>query len=163
MARANPTEKHFEIMPQFEILLFLSATAKTPRGIVHARESHGAKPMLFLDQLAERKIAEALAAGEFDNLAGQGMPLQLDDDSFVPEELRSGYRLLKNAGYLPPELNLRREIADIETLLTHARCVEERHALHGRRRYLMLKLSAVRPDSTLVTEARYRNKFCAKR
>jgi hypothetical protein len=34
---------------------------------------------------------------------GSGEPLTLDDDSHVPAELRAGYRLLKNAGCLPPE------------------------------------------------------------
>ena len=60
--------------------------------------------MWLLDQWAERHIAEAQAKGEFDNLAGSGEPLILDDDSHVPPELRAGYRLLKNAGCLPPEL-----------------------------------------------------------
>ncbi len=53
--------------------------------------------MWLLDQWAERHIAEAQAKGEFDNLAGSGEPLILDDDSHVPPELRAGYRLLKNA------------------------------------------------------------------
>ena len=65
--------------------------------------------MWLLDQWAERHIAEAQAKGEFDNLAGSGEPLILDDDSHVPPELRAGYRLLKNAGCLPPELEQRRE------------------------------------------------------
>ena len=65
--------------------------------------------MWLLDQWAERHIAEAQAKGEFDNLVGSGEPLILDDDSHVPPELRAGYRLLKNAGCLPPELEHRRE------------------------------------------------------
>ena len=59
--------------------------------------------MGLLQQLAEARIREAIEAGELDNLAGRGRPLQLDDDRLVPEGLRAGYRLLKNAGYLPPE------------------------------------------------------------
>lgn len=46
--------------------------------------------MWLLDQWAERHIAEAQAKGEFDNLAGGGEPLILDDDSHVPPELRAG-------------------------------------------------------------------------
>ena len=56
--------------------------------------------MWLLDQWAERHIAEAQAKGEFDNLVGSGEPLILDDDSHVPPELRAGYRLLKNAGWI---------------------------------------------------------------
>lgn len=61
--------------------------------------------MWLLDQWAERHIIEAQRKGEFDNLPGRGEPLILDDDSHVPAELRAGYRLLKNAGCLPPELS----------------------------------------------------------
>ena len=65
--------------------------------------------MWLLDQWAERHITEAQSKGEFDNLPGSGEPLILDDDSHVPPELRAGYRLLKNAGCLPPELEQRRD------------------------------------------------------
>ena len=54
--------------------------------------------------MAERKIAEAVANGELDNLPGAGKPLELDDDALVPEELRMAYRVLKNAGYAPAEV-----------------------------------------------------------
>ena len=60
--------------------------------------------MWLLDQWAERHILDAQRNGEFSDLPGTGQPLALDDDTFVPAELRSGYRLLKNAGCLPPEL-----------------------------------------------------------
>lgn len=66
--------------------------------------------MWLLDQWAERHIIEAQRKGEFDNLPGRGEPLILDDDSHVPAELRAGYRLLKNAGCLPPELEQRRTL-----------------------------------------------------
>jgi hypothetical protein len=55
--------------------------------------------MFLIDKLAEQKIAEAVERGELNNLPGSGKPLHLDDDTLVPEELRAGYRLLKNAGY----------------------------------------------------------------
>ncbi len=49
--------------------------------------------------LAERRIAEAIERGEFDDLPGVGRPLDLDDvDPLLPEELRMAYRILKNAG-----------------------------------------------------------------
>lgn len=41
----------------------------------------------------------------------------MDDLSLVPEELRMCYKVLKNAGLLPPELELRKEIATLELLL----------------------------------------------
>ncbi|MCZ8868273.1 DUF1992 domain-containing protein [Escherichia albertii] len=73
--------------------------------------------MWLLDQWAERHISEAQAKGEFDNLPGNGEPLMLDDDSHVPPELRAGYRLLKNADCLPPELEQRKEAIQLLDIL----------------------------------------------
>lgn len=50
--------------------------------------------------IAERKIEEALAEGAFDNLPGLGKPLQLDDLSHMPPDMRMAYTILKNSGYL---------------------------------------------------------------
>ena len=60
--------------------------------------------MLALELLAERKIAEAVSRGEFDDLPGAGRPLDLEDDALIPEELRMAYRILKNAGFTPKEV-----------------------------------------------------------
>ncbi|TQI77617.1 uncharacterized protein DUF1992 [Serratia fonticola] len=73
--------------------------------------------MWLLDAWAERHILDAQKNGELDNLPGQGQPLVLDDDSAVPAELRAGFRLLKNAGYLPPELEDRKEAVTVAQLL----------------------------------------------
>ena len=73
--------------------------------------------MWLIDQLAEQHILQAMDRGEFDELPGTGRPLQFDEDPLIPEPLRAGYRLLKNAGYLPPELQTLREIRNVEALL----------------------------------------------
>lgn len=73
--------------------------------------------MWLLDQWAERHIIDAQRKGEFEDLRGAGEPLVLDDDSHVPVELRTGYRLLKNAGCLPPELEQRKEAIQLLDLL----------------------------------------------
>jgi hypothetical protein len=70
----------------------------------------------MLDLIAERKIAEALARGELENLPGEGRPLELDDDALVPQDLRLAYRILKNAGFVPPEVQTLNEIAELERL-----------------------------------------------
>lgn len=62
------------------------------------------------ESLIEQRIREAEAAGQFRNLPGAGKPLRLDDDDQVPEELRVGHRLLKNAGYAPPWIELQQRI-----------------------------------------------------
>jgi hypothetical protein len=70
--------------------------------------------------IAERKIAEALARGELANLPGEGRPLALDDDALVPADLRAAYRILKNAGFVPPEVEAFAEIAQLEALISNA-------------------------------------------
>jgi hypothetical protein len=71
----------------------------------------------MFDLLAERKIAEALSRGELDNLPGAGRPLDLDDDALIPEDLRLAYRILKNAGFVPAEVQALNEIAELERLV----------------------------------------------
>ncbi|MEB6381640.1 DUF1992 domain-containing protein [Leclercia adecarboxylata] len=97
--------------------------------------------MWLLDQWAERHILDAQRKGEFDNLPGNGQPLILEDDSHVPEELRAGYRMLKNAGCLPPQLEQRKEAVALSKLLTTIREDSAEHADFTRRLALLeLKL-----------------------
>jgi hypothetical protein len=58
----------------------------------------------MLDFLVEKKLEEAVSRGELANLPGEGRPLELEDDALVPEDLRAAYRILKNAGFVPPEV-----------------------------------------------------------
>ena len=70
--------------------------------------------MNFLDHIVENRINEAIERGELSDLPGQGAPLTLDDDSLIPQELRMAYRILRNAGFVPPEVATLREIGDLE-------------------------------------------------
>jgi hypothetical protein len=97
--------------------------------------------MWLLDQWAERHILDAQQKGEFKHLAGTGKPLVLDDDSHVPPELRAGFRLLKNAGCLPPELEYRKEAIALTDLLNGIHEDHpDYHALSRRLTLLELKL-----------------------
>ncbi|MCF8085872.1 MAG: DUF1992 domain-containing protein [Desulfohalobiaceae bacterium] len=75
------------------------------------------KELIALQQIAENKIRDAQRSGELDNLPGEGEPLCLDDDSHIPAELRLAYRILKNADYVSPEVQQRKEITDIKEML----------------------------------------------
>lgn len=105
--------------------------------------------MSLLDALAEQQIRDAQIRGEFENLPGSGEPLTLEDDALIPEELRAAYRLLKNAGYLPPELEYCRELRDIETLLQQAQTGEMRSSLLARLNWLLTRSSAGRQPRNL--------------
>lgn len=112
--------------------------------------------MMFLEAMVEQCLAEAAASGEFDDLPGAGQPLQLEtDDPLVPPELRMAYKILKNAGYVPEEVRLRREIHDVEELIRTAHGVEERGDAARRLRLLMLRLGEVRGDSLHLEQAYY--------
>jgi hypothetical protein len=47
-------------------------------------------------------------------LPGEGKPLEFEDDTLVPEEVRAVYRVQKNAGFVPPELEALRDAAAID-------------------------------------------------
>lgn len=73
--------------------------------------------MKLIQDLIEKKIEEAKARGEFDNLPGAGKPIVLEDDTFVPEDLRIGYRMLKNSGFRPAELEFKIELENLRATL----------------------------------------------
>ena len=73
--------------------------------------------MKLLDALVEQRIAAAAARGEFDDLPGAGLPLDLDDDVLVPEEVRVANRILKNAGFVPPAVEQLRALRDLQNEL----------------------------------------------
>jgi DnaJ homolog subfamily C member 28 len=58
----------------------------------------------------DRQIAAGEAAGAFENLPGAGKPQRFDDDAYVPDELKVGYRMLKTSGFAPPWIELQKEI-----------------------------------------------------
>lgn len=100
--------------------------------------------MWLISKIAEARIMEAMKRGEFNDLPGAGKPLVLGDDAMVPEDLRAAYRMLKNAGYVPPEAAIRGEIADVQALIIRADDAKARTHAHRRLTYLMAQLQAMR-------------------
>jgi len=99
--------------------------------------------MLWLESVAERKIQEAIERGELADLPGQGRPLDLSDDALVPEEMRMGYRVLKNAGVLPPELEVRNQIHSLEQFILRMESGDGRLQAVRRLNLLRARLDAV--------------------
>lgn len=94
--------------------------------------------------VAEQRIREAQDRGEFENLPGRGRPLNLEDDSMVPEDLRMAYKVLRNAGYLPPELAERREITTLVEMLEQCRDEQERVRRMQKLRLVLNRVAASR-------------------
>ena len=97
--------------------------------------------------IAERRISEAIRKGQLDVEGWRNKPLPMTNDYLVPEELRMAHKILKNAGYLPPEIETKKEIQQIEDLL--AACEDERTRVKQMKKlsYLMMKLSSMKGDT----------------
>ena len=75
--------------------------------------------MSHWESLVDRKIREAMDAGEFDNLPGKGRPVDTSENPFEDPELRIAHRLLRDAGFAPAWIEERKEIdAELEAALT---------------------------------------------
>ncbi|MEI9895089.1 MAG: DUF1992 domain-containing protein, partial [Chthoniobacter sp.] len=71
-------------------------------------------------KLAESRIEEAIAQGEFRDLPCQGQPLDLAEYFAQPPAERAGSALLKNAHVIPPEVQLLKEIGELEKAILEA-------------------------------------------
>lgn len=98
---------------------------------------------IFL-KIAERRIKEAMEDGAFDNLKGAGMPLSFEEETWIPEDLRLAYRVLKNAGLIPPGLELRNEIINLQKLINTIDDDKERLKKLRELNYKLLKLDMIR-------------------
>ena len=101
------------------------------------------------EKIVEERIQQSIKKGEFENLPGSGKPLELDDFSNVPEELRMAYKILKNADCIQPEIEIKKEIVQTETLLENMTDVKERYKTLKKLNFLIMKLNASRNGSIL--------------
>ena len=69
---------------------------------------------MSLEKIIDEQIGKAIAEGKFDNLKNAGKPLKLDDYFAAPEDIRAGYTLLKNNDFVPPEVELLKEIGELK-------------------------------------------------
>ena len=121
----------------------------------------GAVPLF--QRIAEQRILEAQRNGAFDDLPGKGKPLDLEDLSWVPDELRVGYHVLKNANVLPPEAELLKDIHTLEDLLKHVEDEGERRALAKTIQWKMIRLDMLKRRSMDLDSVRnYCGKLVAK-
>ena len=100
--------------------------------------------MDFFGKIAERRIMEAMENGEFDNLEGQGRPINFEDETWIPEDLRMAYRFLKNAGCVPPELEMRNEVINMCSLMNILDDDKERIKKIRELNFKLLKLNMTR-------------------
>jgi len=87
---------------------------------------------------------EAIENGEFDDLEGKGKPINFEDETWIPEDLRMVYRFLKNAGCIPPELEVRNEIINMCALMNTIDDDKERLRKIREFNFKLLKLNLTR-------------------
>ncbi len=92
-------------------------------------ESDEDKRVEELEDPVEAKIQQAMAEGAFDNLPGKGKPLNIGKYMAVPEHLRTAYHVLRNAGYLPEEVRLKRELEELKDKIKQCRSPKEKKKL----------------------------------
>ena len=111
-----------------------------------------------LHTIAERRIARAIKDGTLKTDGWKNKPLPLDDDSFVPDDLKMAYKILKNSGYVPPEVETRKEIQRLEDLIAKSEDCHQRVKQMKKLNVLMMKLDAQRnrPSSIEHDDEYYR-------
>ena len=121
--------------------------------------------MTLLEKIAEARIRDAMARGDFDDLPGKGKPLQLEDLSEVPDDLRVGYLVLKNAGVLPEEMQSRKEMVTLEALVEACADPEERTRLRKDLNWRMIRFRVLmerRRPRALAAARDYRTKILSR-
>jgi hypothetical protein len=101
--------------------------------------------------IAEQKIAEAMRERDLNSPKWKNKPLPLEDDRFVPDDLKMAYKILKNSGYLPPEIETRKEVKKMEDLIASTEDEHERLKQMKKLNVLLMKVDANRQFSSTIS------------
>ena len=113
--------------------------------------------------IAERRIEEAVRKGKLDVPEWRNRPLPMNDDHFVPSDLKMAYKILKNSGYLPPEIELRKEIAKLEDLIAASEDEHTRVKQIKKLNFMTMKLDNLRDrPSTIANNSDYHRRVTEK-
>ena len=113
--------------------------------------------------IAERRIEEAMRDGGLQTEHWRNRPLPEENLSLVPEDLRMAYKILKNAGYLPPEIELRKEISSLRELLSVTSDEQIRIGQLRKLEFLIMKLDQLRDrPCTIEADSDYHRRITEK-
>jgi hypothetical protein len=112
--------------------------------------------MDLFSRIAEDKIKEAIKNKEFENLPGMGKPLDLRDElAGMSAEMKMGYRMLKNAGYISDQVDLRKELITLNDLISVATDDEEINRLQEKLTRKKLQFEKVMEQRRKNTNLRF--------
>lgn len=110
--------------------------------------------LVMLEDHIGRALAQSEASGELRSARGYGKPLDLGDGyDETPAELRMGFKILKDAGVVPPEVELMRDIEAMRQSLAaapdEAAALPLRQRLSEMQQQLALRLEKLRISGAL--------------
>jgi hypothetical protein len=128
--------------------------ARSAKGSPVTAEDKRELRLTQLDDHIGRALAESEKIGELKSAASYGKPLQFGDGyEQTPADLRMGFKILKDAGVLPPEVQLMRDIEALHLGLQDApdtaQTRAEQQRLVDMRLALALRLEKLRITSAL--------------
>src|SRR5690606_8499500 len=116
----------------------------------------------YMDRFAhmtEEKIRKAYEEGAFDNLPGAGKPLPPDPLKGIPDDLKMAYRIMKNAGFSPDEMDVKKEIMSIEDLIRHSENKLEKAGLEKELKRKLLEYNRLMSKKRLKTNSSVFRKY----
>ena len=120
-----------------------------------AAEDKREQRLKLLEDHIGRSLSESQKSGELQSAPSYGKPLNLGDGyEETPEDLRMGYKILKDAGVVPPEVELMRQIEAQRQLIAGLADSDEaartgRQRLSEMQQQLALRLEKLRVTGSL--------------
>jgi hypothetical protein len=93
---------------------------------MNANEQKRENRLRLVEDHIGKSLAESEKSGELRSASNFGKPLSFGDGyAETPEELRMGFKILKDAGFVPPEVELMRDIEALNRTINSAKDEEE--------------------------------------
>ena len=110
--------------------------------------------MPTIDEQIAQSLRESQRSGELQSAASWGKPLDLADGyAQTPDELRMAFKALKDAGFVPPEVETMRQIAALREVIAAAPEAPGAEAMRRRvselQQHLALRLEKLRVSGSL--------------
>jgi len=109
---------------------------------MNANEQKRLNRLQMVDDHIGQSLAASEAKGELRSASNFGKPLDFGDGyAETPEELRMGFKILKDAGFIPPEVHLMREIETLTRKIDSATDENEIFQMKAELAHLRQKLA----------------------
>ena len=110
--------------------------------------------MATLDDHIAQTLRDSQRSGELQSAPSWGKPLDLADGyAQTPEELRMAFKALKDAGFVPPEVEVMKQLAALRALIASDPDAPGAEAMRRRaselQQHLALRLEKLRTSGSL--------------